>query len=81
MSQRELAAAAGLSSSTVGHAESGARDLPVRVLARIVELAQLRLAIVDDGGAEVAPMRPDTVRDGANRRFPAHLDTRHSDEG
>ena len=80
-SQRELASAAGLSASAIGHAESGSRDLSVGVLAGLAALAGLRLALVDDGGREVVPMRGDAVRDMANRRFPAHLDTRYSDEG
>src|SRR5688572_32079180 len=36
---------------------------------------------MDAQGEEVAPMSQGGVRDGANRRFPAHLDTRYSDEG
>jgi transcriptional regulator with XRE-family HTH domain len=80
LSQRELAAAGGLSASAIGHAESGARDLPVRVLARLAALAELRLAVLDAAGAEVSPMSGDAVRDMANRRFPAHLDTRYGDE-
>lgn len=81
MSQRELARALGSSPSTIGHAETGTRELTVGVLARAATLAGLRLALVDEQGEECAPMRPDTVRDRGDRRFPAHLDTRHSDEG
>jgi transcriptional regulator with XRE-family HTH domain len=81
MSQRELATVAGISASAVGAAETGRRDLPVRAIAAMATLAGLRLALVDDGGHEVGPMRDDTVRDMANRHFPAHLDTRYSDEG
>jgi transcriptional regulator with XRE-family HTH domain len=81
LSQRELAAAIGMSPSAIGHAESGSRDLSVGVVAGMASFAGLRLALVDEGGEEVAPMAPDTVRDTANRRFPAHLDTRYSDEG
>jgi transcriptional regulator with XRE-family HTH domain len=81
LSQRELAAAAGVSASTIGHAETGTRDLSVRVLTGMATLARLRLALLDESGDEVAPMSADTVRDMGNRRFPAHLDTRYSDEG
>jgi transcriptional regulator with XRE-family HTH domain len=80
MSQRELAAATGLAVSTLGHAEAGTRDLSVGGLVRAAALAGLRLALVDDTGREVAGMTGDAVRDRGNRRFPAHLDTRYSEE-
>ena len=81
MSQRELAQAVGLSPSAVGHAEAGTRDMTAGVLARIAAVAGFRLALVDGNGHEVAPMSSEAVRDEANRRFPAHLDTRYSDQG
>jgi HTH-type transcriptional regulator/antitoxin HipB len=81
LSQRELAAAAGISSSAIGQAESGQRDLSVGVFSGIASLAGLRLGLMDGQGEEVTPMSQGGVRDGANRRFPAHLDTRYSDEG
>jgi transcriptional regulator with XRE-family HTH domain len=80
MSQRELAAAAGISASAVAKAESGTRDLPTSLLARIAEVAALRLALVDGNGREVGPMSDAAVRDTSGRRFPAHLDTRYGDE-
>ena len=81
LSQRELAAAAGISPSAIGQAESGRRELSVGVVSGLASLAGLRLGLLDHRGQEVAPMSQDAVRDGANRRFPAHLDTRYSDEG
>src|SRR3954452_24171348 len=81
LSQRELAAAVGISPSAVASAESGARDLPLNVVARIAEVAALRLSLVDHDGREIAGMAEDAVRDAAGRRFPAHLDTRYSDDG
>ncbi len=81
VSQRELAAASGVSHSAIAHAEAGRRDLPVGVLLRAAELAGLRLALLDAAGREVQGMGDDAVRDMAGRRFPAHLDTRRSDEG
>ena len=81
LSQRQLAATVGISTSAVGSAESGARDLPVGIVARIAEVAALRLVLVDLQGREVTPMSDASVRDMGGRRFPAHLDTRHSDEG
>jgi transcriptional regulator with XRE-family HTH domain len=80
MSQRELAAAARASVSAVAHAEAGSRDLPVGVLARAAALAGLRLAIVDERGAEVDGMTDEGARDRSDRRLPAHLDTIRSDE-
>jgi transcriptional regulator with XRE-family HTH domain len=79
-SQRDLAAAAGISASTVGEAESGSRDLPVSLLVRLAALGGLRLALLDGTGHEVVPMAAGAARDRANRRFPAHLDTRYGDE-
>jgi transcriptional regulator with XRE-family HTH domain len=81
LSQRELAAAAGASAAAIAHAETGRRDLPVGVLARAAERAGLRLALLDGAGTELRGMATDTVRDMGGRRFPAHLDTRYSDEG
>jgi HTH-type transcriptional regulator/antitoxin HipB len=81
LSQRELAAAAGISASAVGHAEAGTRDLPVGALARAAGLAGLRLALLDTEGREVTGMDGGAVRDMGDRRYPAHLDTRYSDEG
>jgi transcriptional regulator with XRE-family HTH domain len=81
LSQRELAAAAGVSASTIGQAESGTRDLPIRRVAEMAELAGLRLVLMDGGGTEVMPMSHEAVKDMGGRRFPAHLDTRYGDEG
>lgn len=79
-SQRELAVGIELSKSAVAAVESGVAGLDVRVFARAAELAGLRLTLLDANGAEVPPMADDTVRDLSGRRFPAHLDTLHSDE-
>ena len=57
------------------------RDLRRSASSRAAGLAGLRLALLDDGGREVAAMSADAVRDMGGRRFPAHLDTRYSDEG
>ena len=80
LSQRELAERCGLSQSAIAQAESGRRDLPAGALARAAALAGLRLALVDEGGGAIDPMAPDAVRDHGRRLFPAHLDTRRSDQ-
>jgi HTH-type transcriptional regulator/antitoxin HipB len=80
MSQRQLAAACGISQSAVAHAETGQRDLPAGVLGRAAAVAGFRLALLDEDGREVVGMAQDTVRDLVGRRFPAHLDTYRSDE-
>lgn len=80
-SQRELADRIGASKATVAAAESGRRDLPASLLARAADCAGARLAVVGGDGTELLPMDPDAVRDAGWRHFPAHLDTRHSDEG
>ncbi|WP_158579894.1 helix-turn-helix domain-containing protein [Geodermatophilus marinus] len=80
LSQRELAEACGVPQSAVAQAETGRRDLGATLLARAAGLAGLRLALLDGSGREVAGMAPDAVRDLGGRRFPAHLDTHHSDE-
>jgi transcriptional regulator with XRE-family HTH domain len=80
LSQRELAHACQVSPSVIAHAEAGRRGLTVQLLAAAAELAGLRLALIDETGAEVPGMRHDTVRDMGGRQFPAHLDTVHSDD-
>ncbi|MGY1594552.1 helix-turn-helix domain-containing protein [Geodermatophilus sp. SYSU D00708] len=81
MSQRELSARIGVSKSAVAAAESGRSGLDARTLARAAALAGLRLVLVDEHGREVPGMDPDAVRDRSGRLYPAHLDTRYSDEG
>ena len=79
LSQRELAAACGVSASAVAHAEARRRGLPLEVLQRAAALAGLRLALLDGSGREVIGMADGTARDGGRRHFPAHLDPRHGD--
>ena len=80
LSQRELAAAAGVPQSSLAAYESGLRRVSTDVLDRLLREAGLRLAVVDAQGHEVAPVAADTVRDNGARRFPAHLDVRPPDE-
>ena len=81
LSQRGLAVALGVSKSSVAAVENGQRGISVPLLVRAAALAGLRLALLDENGREVGAMAPDAVRDLSGRRFPAHLDTRRSDEG
>lgn len=81
LSQRELARACQVTPSVIAHAEAGRRGLSAHLLATAAEVAGLRLAIVDPAGHEIDGMSDATVRDMGNRRFPAHLDTRYSDQG
>jgi transcriptional regulator with XRE-family HTH domain len=74
VSQRELAAAVGVAPSTVGGIESGSRRAGVELLDTLLRATGLRLAVLDSDGFEVSPVPVDAVRDGAGRRFPAHLD-------
>ena len=76
-----MARALDVSKSYLGGAESGTSGLDVRVLSRAAAVAGLRLVLVDGTGSEVTPMSEAAVRDMIGRRFPAHLDTRYSDEG
>ena len=61
--------------STVGKVESGAMTPSVEVLQRLLGSAGLYLAVVDQDGRVILPMEDwDGIRDGAGRRYPAHLD-------
>ena len=75
MSQRELAKQAQVSRSTVARVESGQLTPSVDLLLRLLDIGRLSLVAIDENGNVVQPMRVwDDVRDGAERRFPAHLD-------
>jgi HTH-type transcriptional regulator/antitoxin HipB len=81
LSQRELADSLRVSKTAVAAAENGSRGMDVRVLSLAAGLAGLRLVAVDAAGDEVVGLVGKAVRDGAGRRFPAHLDTRYVDDG
>ncbi|GAA1786230.1 hypothetical protein GCM10009748_20660 [Agromyces lapidis] len=76
LSQRDLARLAGISQPQIARIEGSLRGLDVRTLERILGLAGLRLAVVDEDGAEVFPVSDDVIRDNAGRRMPVHLDVR-----
>lgn len=75
-SQRELAKAAGVASSTIARVESGNRTPSLQLFYRLVAAAGLFLVVVDRKGRVLQPMLDrDDLRDGAERRYPSHLDT------
>lgn len=76
-SQRELATRAGVSPSTVGRIEAGSLVPGLGMLRRVLAAAGCVLVAVDGAGRLVLPMGDDRtdLRDGAGRRYPAHLDT------
>lgn len=80
LSQRDLAQILGVSASTVGRWESRSRPIGQDSLVRVLRLAALQLAVVDENGAVVAPVPRTTVRDNGGRRFPAHLDADPPDQ-
>jgi transcriptional regulator with XRE-family HTH domain len=75
-SQRELAATVGLSLSSIARLEAGSSVPRLNHLELLLALAGWRLAVLDDDRREVHPLREydADLRDGAERRFPAHLD-------
>jgi transcriptional regulator with XRE-family HTH domain len=76
LSQRELAGKAGLSQSTVARVESGTLVPSLDVLQRLLACADFELVAVDQDRRLVLPMRDaEWTRDGAERRYPSHLDT------
>lgn len=74
LSQRDLAEALETPQSRISRIESG-QPLSVDEFARVLTIAGLRIAVVDEHGTEVAPMPADVLRDRAGRRRPAHLDS------
>ncbi|MEU5723359.1 helix-turn-helix transcriptional regulator [Micromonospora sp. NPDC047738] len=74
-SQRELARFAGVHPTTIGRIEAGSLTPSIAMLRRIISVAGFRLAVVDDAGRVLKPMRDRAdLRDGAERRYPSHLD-------
>jgi transcriptional regulator with XRE-family HTH domain len=78
LSQRELAARAGVPRSTVGRLESeSGMDARLGTVERVLGALDGRLAVIDAAGVEVLPEPDDPeLRDAADRRFPARLDVR-----
>lgn len=76
LSQRELAKHAGVAPSTIGAIECGTKLPGLRTLQRILNTAGYQLAVLDRDDRLVVPLMIwGGIRDGAGRRYPAHLDT------
>ncbi|MEV6517084.1 helix-turn-helix transcriptional regulator [Micromonospora chalcea] len=74
-SQRELARFARVHPSTIGRIEAGSLTPSLAMLSRIIGTAGFRLVVVDEAGTVLKPMRDRAdLRDGAERRYPSHLD-------
>jgi transcriptional regulator with XRE-family HTH domain len=81
LSQEDIAEVVGISRTTVQRAEVGGLIPSLDVFQRIMTAAGLHLVVVDDEGHVVLPMEEwptpldegDGVRNGAGRRYPAHL--------
>ncbi|MFY1578776.1 helix-turn-helix domain-containing protein [Verrucosispora sp. WMMD703] len=76
LSQLRMARFAKVSPSTVARVEAGSLTPSLAVLERLLAAAGLYLVAVDQEGRVVLPMEVwDDTRDGADRRYPAHLNT------
>jgi transcriptional regulator with XRE-family HTH domain len=78
LSQRELADKAGVPQSTVARVERLPTKASVSSVAILLAATGLRLAVLDQDGAEVEPEDESDAdrRDRGHRRYPAHLDLR-----
>jgi len=73
-SQRELARYLRVPQSTVSRIEAGTRTPTIATFARILRLAGLSLAVVDEEGRFCPPLEElAQTRDWGGRRWPAHL--------
>lgn len=76
LSQRELARKSGASQGTIGRIESGDLVPSLAMIDRLIGVCGFKLVVVDGEGRVLQPMVDnDNTRDGAGRRYPAHLDT------
>ncbi len=75
-SQRELARRAAIGQSTISRIEAGTLIPSLAILDRLLAVAGLELVVTDHDYRLVLPMLDrDDMRDGAERRYPSHLDT------
>lgn len=65
-----------MSQSTVKRIEVGTLAPSIAMLRRLLRVAKIDLVAVDEDGRLLQPLMTwDDTRDGADRRYPAHLDT------
>lgn len=76
LSQRELAEVTGVSRSTIDRVESGRTDPRVSQLQALLGILCWGLTVTNVDDHVVLPLREldGDLRDGAERRYPAHLD-------
>ena len=76
LSQRELARVSGVSRGVIERIEAGTVDPKVGQLQALLDLVSWGVTVTDVDGRLVIPLREfeENLRDGADRRFPAHLD-------
>jgi transcriptional regulator with XRE-family HTH domain len=76
LSQRQMARLAGVAPSTIGKVESGRMSPSLELFQRLIGTAELCLVVIDRDRRLVLPMGESAdTRDGAERRYPSHLDT------
>ncbi len=76
LSQRELAKATAVSLSTIARLEAGSIVPRLDHLELLLAIAGWRVEVLDGQQREVSPLEEygGDLRDGADRRYPAHLD-------
>lgn len=76
LSQRELAEVVAVSISSIRRMETDTLDPRLSQLSQLLNLVGWRLAVVDQDRREIRPMLEldGDLRDGADRRYPPHLD-------
>src|SRR3954447_10628743 len=75
LSQREMARAVRVHPSTIGRIEGGALIPSMKLFSEIMGAAGCYLTVVDEAGRVLLPMEDrDDLLDGAERRYPSHLD-------
>jgi transcriptional regulator with XRE-family HTH domain len=76
LSQRELAEVTSISRSVIERIEAGSADPRIGQLRELFCISRWGLIVIDADGYQVRPLRElgGDLRDGADRRYPAHLD-------
>jgi transcriptional regulator with XRE-family HTH domain len=75
LSQRQLAVKSATCHTTVAKVESGEKMPSLAMMERLLDACGFRLVVVDQNNRRLRPMiDSDNTLDGADRRFPAHLD-------